>query len=179
MILLLLGLAIVLTTSSSLFVALSSKREGKSGNFDSHFSNKAPSAGEISGSISITSCGDMWLMVLIDELSIIAKLDIVEVDHCLNGYRLSIAAIESPSGSSDGVSPNLLPLAASESRAVQFTSPDEASSKIIQLFDNLGVVISKDSLLSIPYAISCGWKTPDDCHRIVTQMLEKQSENNE
>lgn len=53
------------------------------------------------------------------------------------------------------------------------------SSKIIQLFDNLGVVISKDSLLSIPYAISCGWKTPDDCHRIVTQMLEKQSENNE
>ena len=174
MILLFLGLAIVLTTSPLLLVASCKGRGDDGGGDDTALSNTS-NAGEIVGSISITDSGELWLSVLIDDFSILAQLEIVECESECTGYRLSIAAVNLQSETKNTMSPQNRAKATGESHVVEFKNPQEASIRIIQLLDRMGVVISSESLKSIPHAITCGWKRPDESKQIVNRVLEGNS----
>jgi hypothetical protein len=170
MVLLLLGLALVLATSSSLLASSGSGREDEDQD-NSRSSSMPQLRGEIAGSVSITSDGEVWLTVFIDEFSVLAQLEVIDI---LNeeGFRLSIVALAAQDGEFGAVSEHIMPLTAKEKRVIEFKTQLEAIENINQLFDDLGIPISKESIKSIPYAVSCGWKTPAKCREIVEQILD-------
>ena len=169
MILLLLGLALVLATSSFLLASSGSGREDEDRN--SRSSSNLQLIGEIAGSVSVSGLGEVWLTIFIDELSILAQLEVI--DSISEGqYRLSIVSIAAPAGELGTVSSNLLPLISQEKRSAEFRSKKEATNRIIQLFDDLGIAISPESLKSIPYAVACGWRNPTECQLLVKKILE-------
>jgi len=170
MILLLLGLALVLATSSSLLAANGSGREDEDRD-ETRSSSNPQLMGEIAGSVSVTGLGDVWITILIDELSILAQLEVIE-STSEEGYRFSIVSIAAPLGELGAVSPHLIPFIAQEKRVTEFSTKKEATNKIIQLFDDLGITISQESIKSIPYVISCGWRNPTECQQLVKNILE-------
>ena len=173
MALLLLGLAFLLATSSSLLASSGAGREDEDQD-DSRSSSMPQFTGEVAGSVSITSEGEVWLTVLIDEFSVLAQLEVIDISN-EEGFRLSIAALSAPEGEFGAVSMHLMPLIAKEKRVIEFKTQSEAIDNINQLFDDLGIPISKETIKSIPYAISCGWRTPAKCKEIVEQILEERN----
>ena len=170
-ILLLLGLALVLATSSSLLARSGSGREDEDRD-DSRPSTDKQLCGEIAGSVSVTSTGEVWITILIDELSMLAKLEVIDRSQ-LEGYQLSIAAVAAPAGEFGEVSQRLKPLLAQEQRIIEFESQKQAVTKITQMFDDMGIVLSEETTKSIPYAISCSWRTPKECQRFVNKLLNE------
>jgi hypothetical protein len=171
MILLLLGLAIVLATSSSLLAANGSGREDEDRDETRSSSNVPQPSGEIAGSVSVTGTGEVWLSILMDELAILAQLEIIEMSQA-PGYKMSIAAVAAPAGEFGEVSPHLKPLMAQEKRVIEFSSEVQATSKIIQMFEDIGIVLSEETMKSIPYAVSCGWRSPAECQQFVKGLLD-------
>ena len=171
MILLFLGLALVPTMGSSLLDS-SSGREDEERDF-SRSSNGLTAAGQISGSCSLTANGDFWLTILIDDFSILAKIDVIDDDSKDPYYRFSLSAIEYPEGSACCFSPQLLPHAIGQKRIVEFKDSEDATSKILEMFKSLGIAITDESLKSIPYAITCGWRSPKECRKIVKRLIKE------
>lgn len=175
MILLFLGLAYVLAKGTSLLVDYDSMRGEDEDRDESRFFNKTPYEGEIAGSCSVTTEGDVWLTIFIDEISVFAKLEVIERNVDPAFYRFSIIEFEYPKGTAGCTSPHILPLTAGNNRMVEFRDPVDASNKIIQMFDKMGIVIRQESLKSIPYAIYCGWRSPDECKNIVANLIKDNS----
>jgi hypothetical protein len=169
MILILLGLAIVLATSSSLLAGSASGREGE--NRDESRSSSPPDvSGEIAGSVSVTSAGDVWLTTFIDDLSILAQIEVITKES-VDRYRFSIVAVATPAGEFGAVSPHLIPIITQENRVIEFKTKKEAIHKIEQLVGKMGIVLSEQSAKSIPYAVSCGWRPPSEFNQIVKQLM--------
>jgi hypothetical protein len=168
MILLLFGLALVLATSSSLLPGSDSGREGE--DRDESRSLSPTDFGEIAGSVSVTSDGDVWLTTFIDELSILAQIEVIPKESVC-WYRFSISAIAAPAGEFGAVSSHLIPLIAQEKRVIEFKTKKEAIHKIEQLVSEVGIVLSEESAKSIPYAVSCGWRPPSEFNQIVKQLM--------
>jgi len=168
MILLLFGLALVLATSSSLLPGSDSGREGE--DRDESRSLSPTVFGEIAGSVSVTSDGDVWLTTFIDELSILAQIEVIPKESVC-WYRFSISAIAAPAGEFGAVSSQLIPLIAQEKRVIEFKTKKEAIHKIEQLVSEVGIVLSEESAKSIPYAVSCGWRPPSEFNQIVKQLM--------
>jgi len=169
MILLLFGLALVLATSSSLLPGSDSGREGEDRD-ESRSSLPTDVSGEIAGSVSVTSAGHVWLTTFIDELSILAQIEVI-LKESVCWYRFSIAAITAPAGEFEAVSSHLIPLIAQEKRVIEFKTKKEAIHKIEQLVSEVGIVLSEESAKSIPYAVSCGWRPPSEFNQIVKQLM--------
>ena len=173
--LLLLGLAILLTTSSSLLAASSSEGEDKGREISRSVSENT--AGEISGSVSVTASGELWLTVFIDELLILVKIEVVSNSKKSMSYRFFISAISALKGTLNQALPHVLPLVAKNNRTIECSTQNDAVHKLMQLFDEMGIAISQESMKSIPYAISCGWKTPEECHKFIEALLKDANEN--
>jgi len=173
MILLFLGLAVVLTTSPLLLVA-SSKGGGDDGDGDSP-SPKTTHPGEISGSVTITDKAEVWLTALVDELSILALVEILGSELKWTGYRLSIVGVHMPNNSKNENPHCKAETETLKSHVVEFTNPTEASNQIIQLLHNMGIPLSNESIQSIPHAIRFGWKSPEESKQIVNSLLESNS----
>jgi hypothetical protein len=62
---------------------------------------------------------------------------------------------------------------ANKKNVAEFSTEIEATNKIIQLFDDIGLTISKESLQSVPCAVSCGWRTPEECQSFVESQLKE------
>ncbi len=174
MILLFLGLAIVLTTSPLLLVA-SGKGRGDDGGEDELPKPQTTHSGEISGSVTITDKGEVWISALIDEISIIAQVEFLGNELNWTGYRLSIVDVEILAKPNNEKSCSKVRTDATESNVVEFTTHAEASNQIIQLLKTLGIPLSSESIRSIPHAIRFGWKSPEESKQIVNTLLEGNS----
>lgn len=172
MIILLLVLVLLLASSSSLLASSSAGGEDK-GRDSSQPETGLDLGGEIAGSVSVTSEGELWLTTFIDEFAILARIDIVQDGLVAPKYRVCVTAVDSPSGGFGEVSSSLKPHLAQGKHVTEFSSELDAKNKIIQLFDDLGIAISKASLKSIPFAISCGWREPDECKRFIDSLLKE------
>ncbi len=177
MIILLLVLVLLLASSSSLLASSSAGGEDM-GRDSSQPETGLNLGGEIAGSVSVSSKGELWLTTLIDEFAILARVDIVKDGLVAPKYRLCVTAVDSPSGDFGEVSSSLKPILAQGKHVAEFNSELDATNKIIQLFDDLGIPLSKESLKSIPFAISCGWREPDECIRFIESLLKERDQEN-
>jgi hypothetical protein len=168
-ILLLLGLALLLATNSSLLVTSGSGREDDGGKNSPSFSNQH-NQGEISGSASVTSSGDVWLTIYIDHFSILAKIDVLEETDGSLIYKFSVANITFQVDSKNETRPIEK---TSTSLETQFGSPDEAITALVTMFKKIGIEFTNATLKSIPYALNCGWRSPEECRGFVQCLLEK------
>ena len=171
-ILLLLGLAFVLTTGSSLLATSGSGREGNGGNQPSD-SNNCFEPGEISGSISITSKGELWLTIFVDTFSILAAIDVVDCDGGEYAYKFSIAGLAELVDKSER---SKIQTNSSTHPEIVFSTPEEASERFIELISNLGVELSQEAIRSVPFAINGGWKSPDECKQFIKNVMEAHEE---
>ena len=167
-ILLLLGLAILLATGSSLLATSGSGREDN-GDQNSPSASECPSQGEISGSASVTDSGELWLTIYIDQLSILAKIEVVDGKNESSRYKFSVASIDFHHESPQMNTPDKLPEGPLEA---QFETPDEAVSTLVSMFQKNGIVFTDASKQSIPFAVHCGWRSPKECKDFVQQLLE-------
>jgi hypothetical protein len=172
--LLFLGLAVLLATSPLLLVATTRGGEGDGGGDESPTTNTNHS-GEISGSVTITETGEVWLTALIDNISILAQVEIIGSESNWTGYRLSIVGVDSSVTCNNKKFRHAEESDAEEPNVVEFTDPADASNQIIQLLDNLGIPLSNESLRSIPHAIKFGWKSPTEGKQIVNELLDGNS----
>jgi hypothetical protein len=177
MILLLLGLALVLATSSSLLACIGSGGEDED-RADSRSSSNPIVKGEIAGSISLTGAGEIWLTILADELLILGQLEVIEQENVL-GYRLSINSITAPAGEFGAVSPQLKPFVAKEMRVIVCNSQEQAVENVMRMCNEVGIVLSNETMASIPYAIACGWRSPEECAQFVREMLKEHKNREE
>ena len=172
MILLLLGIAFLLATSSSLLVTSGSGRGDNGGNIPPN-SNENMVPGEISGSVTVTAIGELWLTIFIDRYSVLAKIQVVDEELGALSYSFAIAGImEISKGANHTVEqtgPEFVPI-------TEFKTPEDAALKLIGLAKNLKLDISKESLKSVPFAIECGWRTPQECKQFIASLLEEKNE---
>ena len=92
MVLLLLGLALVLATSSSLLATSGSGRGGNGGN-PSITPNEFPEPGEISGSVSVTSEGELFLTTFVDYYSFLSSIEVIKTTDEKLEYKFRIIGI--------------------------------------------------------------------------------------
>ncbi|MBC8200806.1 MAG: hypothetical protein H8E86_02075 [Planctomycetes bacterium] len=171
MVLLLLGLALVLATSSSLLASSGSWGEDEDRD-DSRSTSNPTLKGEVAGSVTVTRAGEIWLTILVDELTLHAQLEVIRHEGA-KGFRLSIHSIASPAGEFGAVSPQLKPFMAQEMRVIEFYSEEQATQSVISMLSEVGIVLSDETMASIPYAISSGWRSPSDCEQFVRELLQE------
>lgn len=169
MVLLLLGLAFVLATSSSL-LATSGSGRGDNGDENSLLFPTCNNLGEVSGSASVTSSGELWLTVYIDEISILAKIEVVDGNNDSLRYKFTVVSIAIPTESQLVKESNEVPKGPLE---VQFDSPDDAVSSLFAMFQKIGIEFSNASKQSINHAAHCGWRTPKECKEFIQNQVEK------
>jgi len=168
MILLLLSLAFVLATSSSL-LATSGSGGGGNGGKSLSTSDDFPEPGEISGSISLSDLGELWLTTYLDMLSILSKIEVVEAACGSLEYKFRIVGIATLGEELAKVfdieeaDPNL---------ELQFRTPEEATDKLVAMAKALRVGITVESLRAVPCAVHCGWRSPEDCKSFIQTTLE-------
>lgn len=169
MILLLLGVAFLLATSSSLLVTSGSGREGKGGE-DSPKSNTSLEPGEISGSITVTSNGELWLTTYVDNLVFLSEINVVELKKGEFAFKFTIVGIAelmAPLFTTTVKNHDVPP-----STEVLFTTPEEATERLTDLIQGLGIILTSASVKSIPYAVQCGWRTPRECTECIQSLLD-------
>jgi hypothetical protein len=177
MILLLLGLALVLATSSSLLASPSSGGEDEDQDGSGSSSNPIIK-GEIAGSVSVTGEGEIWFTILADEILMLAQLEVIEQGN-EKGFRLSINSIAAPAGEFGAVSPQLKPFMAQEMHVMEFYSQEQAVENVVRMLNEVGIVLSNETMASIPYAISYGWRSPEECEQFVRELLHENKNKEE
>ncbi len=169
MVLLLLGLAFVLATSSSL-LATSGSGRGDNGGNSQPTPDDFPDPGEISGSISLSALGELWLTTYVDMLSILSKIEVVDVACCSLEYKLRIVGI----ATLDEELAKVFDIEEEDSNLeIQFRTPEEATEKLVAMVKALGIGITEESLRAIPCAVHCGWRSPEDCKNFIQNTLEE------
>ena len=169
-VLLLLGLALVLTTSSSL---LATSGSGRGGNGDKQFSDGTLEPGEISGSMSLTSDGDLWLTIFVDSYSILAEIEVVEAEGDSVEYKFSVAGIAELVESAESSKTQFHSEASPE---ILFRTPEEASERLVQLIRDIGIELTPESIRSVPFAVKSGWRSPKKCIQFVKKLMDEQEE---
>jgi hypothetical protein len=167
MVLLLLGLAFLLATSSSLLATSGSGREDEGGSNPPK--NDYLSPGEISGSVSVTALGELWLTIFIENLSILAQIEVVDRDNDRLAYKFTVAGIAELVGSSQQSTFEKKPSSPPE---VLFSNPTEATERLVELMKGLGFELTKESLLSAPFAVQNGWRSPEVCKKYIQSILD-------
>jgi hypothetical protein len=168
--LLLLGLALVLTTSSSLLVTSGSGREG---NGEKKLSDGTLEPGEISGSMSLTTNGDLWLTIFVDSYSILAAIEVVEVEGSSFEYKFSVAGIAELTESSESSKTQSHSETPPE---ILFSTPEEASERLVQLIRGMGIELTPESIRSVPFAVKSGWRSPEKCIQFVKKLIDEHEE---
>ncbi len=169
MVLLLLGLAFLLATSSSLLATSGSGRGDKGGSIPP-VNNDYPEHGEISGSVSVTSLGELWLTIFVDNFSILAQIDVVDDTNGELSYKFSIAGIAELVDKTEG---SKLKDKSQTRPEVLFKTPEEATERLTALVKSLGIELSKASLCSAPFAVQNGWHPPEECYAIIQSLIEE------
>lgn len=214
---LLLGLAFVLTTTSSLLATSGSGREEQGGNPTVHHLDE----GEISGSISLTSKGELWLTVFLDTYSILIEVEVINTTNEQPVYKCTIVSIaelvttpesskspkpietsESPESQKATVPPKhpkpqqpLKPTEPSElaeqtayaefpktnvsletNPEIVCSSAEDATSQLFALIEKIHLHISEASKRSLPFAISSGWRSPEECRQFIKHQMKKHEE---
>ncbi len=166
---LLLGLAFLLATSSSLLVSYGSGR-GDNGRFSKEDSQPFPEPGEIAGSVSISSSGEIWLTAFVDQYAVLSQIEVVEDDDGVPKYKISVAGIGHISVQNEAESiPDFKP----EDAVFYCAKVEDAVEQLILLVDRIGLGLSKLTLQSIPVAVRCGWKPPIECSSFIQHLLKE------
>ncbi len=170
MILLLLGLAFVLATGSSL---LATSGSGRGDNGENQPPVEDLVSGEISGSVSVTSKGELWLTIFVDSFSILASIDVVDSDDGEFAYKFTVVGIAELVNTSG---PPKIQFDSPTRPAVLFSTPQEASQRLVELMKTTGIELTQESLSSIPFAVEGGWRPPEECKGFINTLMEKQEE---
>jgi hypothetical protein len=64
-------------------------------------------------------------------------------------------------------------------QAIEFTSQEQAVENVIKMFHKVGIVLSNETMASIPYAISYGWRSPEECEQFVRELLHENKNKEE
>jgi len=170
-VLLLLGLALVLTTSSSLLATSGSGRGDNGGNQPL---GKCLEPGEISGSISLTSNGELWITIYVDTYSILASIDVVQGERDSYEYKFSIQGIAEFVESSKS---STTQLCSEAHQGILFNSPEQASKLLVKLMSELGIELTPESIRSVPFAVESGWRSPEKCKQFIKKHMDEHEES--
>jgi hypothetical protein len=178
MVLLLLGLALVLATSSSLLATSGSGRGDNGGNPPNPpnpqpKSNDFPEPGEISGSVSLTSEGELMLTTFVDHYSFLSEIEVIENTQGELEYKFTIIAIAEAIDMADKKIDDID--GETHILEVKFSSPEEASERLVSLVKNLGIDLTEESVRSVPFAVMNGWRSPEYCQDFVQSLMDKHS----
>ena len=170
MILLLLGLAFVLATGSSLLATSGSGRGDNGG-------NQPPGenlvSGEIYGSVSVTSKGELWLTIFVDTFSILASIEVVDSDDEVFAYKFTVVGIAELVNT---IEPPKIHFDSPTRPVIVFSTPQEASQRLVELMKTMGIELTQKSLSSIPFAVEGGWRPPEECKEFLQALMEKHEE---
>lgn len=135
--------------------------------------------GEISGSISITEKGQVWLTVFLDDISILASVFVIERDNEELAYRIIIEKLDRAAGTHGSVSADAFSLLDKEARMTEFSTQLEAASELLCLMDALGLDIEPRTRKAIPIVIGCGWRSPETSKKLIAEAVDAGNERNE
>jgi hypothetical protein len=171
MVLLLLGLALVLATSSSLLATSGSGRGGNGGN-PSITPNEFPEPGEISGSVSVTSEGELFLTTFVDYYSFLSSIEVIKTTDEKLEYKFRIIGIAELI---DKVNQKINIDRDTQILEVKFRSPKEASERLVSMVKNLGIELTEESVRSVPFAVMGGWRSPEYCKGFIQSIMDEYS----
>jgi hypothetical protein len=118
--------------------------------------------GEVAGSVVVTSDGGVVITAIFDGITLVARLDVMDVGGEHPAYRLTLL----------GVDPSSTPLLSVSERTAEFDNPATANRKIYDLLLKHGVPLQGPGALTIPCAILQLWQTPDVCKSLIRSSLE-------
>ncbi len=118
--------------------------------------------GEVSGSIVVTSDGGVIVTAIFDGITLVARLDVMELGGGHPGYRLTLL----------GLDPTSSPLLPVSERIAEFDNPASANRKICDLLLKHGVSLQGPGALTIPCAILQLWQTPEVCKSLIRSSLD-------
>ena len=167
LLLLLLGLAFLLAIPSSLLSSSALGREDNDGD-DSH------TPGEISGSVSVSSSGEVWLTTYVERYSILTAIEIRPTEDNSYEYVCSIVGIAELSGTEDRLSLSDVP---TEELVFVTSREDDAIEKVTTLVERLGLHLEDISLQAIPHAMHCDWRDPRSSYAFIQKLLEDHEES--
>ncbi|MBC8309696.1 MAG: hypothetical protein ISR75_04950 [Phycisphaerales bacterium] len=175
MVLLLLGLALVLATSSSLLATSGSGRGDNGGNPPNPppTSTDFPEPGEISGSVSVTSEGELMLTTFIDHYSFLSEIEVIENLQGQLEYKFTMIGIAKAFDMADEKIDDIN--RETQILEVKFSSPEEASERLVSLVKNLGIDLTEESVRSVPFAVMGGWRSPEYCKDFIQSLMDKHS----
>jgi hypothetical protein len=64
-------------------------------------------------------------------------------------------------------------------QAIEFNSQEQATQKVIRMLTEVGIVLSNETMASIPCAISYGWRLPEECEQFVRELLHENKNKEE
>jgi hypothetical protein len=127
--------------------------------------------GEVSGSVAITSDGQVWLTVFLDDIALLARVIVFEKENSELSYRFVIDKIERPNGTHGSVSSDVLSLIDEEARKAEFSSLDEAMLELLHLINALGLELQAGTRKAVQLAIGCGWRTPKTAKNMIEEAI--------
>jgi len=136
--------------------------------------NGVEAEGEISGSVSVTSNGEVWLTIFLDEIAILARIHLFDRDSGELAYRLVVEELKRTEGPHGSVSSNMLGVLDEQARMAEFSSKDEATVEILRLIDVLSIDIQAGSRKAVPIAIGCGWRSPETTKNMIAEAIASQ-----
>jgi len=143
------------------------------------FADSSELGGEISGSVSITEKGQVWLTVFLDDIAILASVYVIERDDEEFAYRLIIEKLDRAAGTQGSVSADTFSLLDKEARMTEFSTREEAVLEILRLIDALGLDVQSRTLKAIPIVIGCGWRSPETSKNMIAEAVAAGNERNE
>jgi len=117
---------------------------------------------EISGSVSITSNGDIFIHSSIENYDLLFKLDAMKTR-----YKINLVAINS--GDEKLVKPDIKGLTIKNLKAAKKKIPNWLTKKV-------KLNLQEDTLHSIKLAIECSWKTPKASFESLSQLVNEANE---
>ncbi|MBC8202746.1 MAG: hypothetical protein H8E91_02850 [Planctomycetes bacterium] len=130
--------------------------------------------GEISGSVSVTSEGNVWLTIFLDDIAIFARVHLFERENGELAYRLVVEELERAEGTHGSVSSDALGVLDEKARMAEFSTQDEATLELLRLIDALGLDIQSGSRKAVPVAIGCGWRSPETTKTMIAEAIADQ-----
>ncbi|MDP7008434.1 MAG: hypothetical protein QGI78_02580 [Phycisphaerales bacterium] len=137
-----------------------------------HSNQEGPrTTGEVSGSVSLTSDGTVWLTVFLDDIALLARVStMTRTDRAL-AYQLIIEKLEGPSGIHGGATSGSISLLDEKERMIAFSTKDEATLECLRLIDSIGIELQEETRRSIPVAIRCGWRSPEAAKSMIEEAV--------
>ena len=64
-------------------------------------------------------------------------------------------------------------------QAIECNSQEQAVENVMRICNEVGIVFSNETMASVPYAIACGWRSPEECAQFVREMLKEHKNREE